>query len=78
MKNMKFKILSPEHSEAVQTELFRLGYRWLGEHISRKTPRYTDKTSLYTNGNVISYGRVIEGFSGHPNKETTLEELKLM
>ena len=75
LHNMKFRILSPEHSEEIQRELFRLGYWWLGKTGMFK---YMDKPFIYTNGMVISYGVLLFAFKKHRNTETTLEELKAM
>lgn len=71
--DMKFRVNSPEHSEEIQRELFRLGYKWPK---SLKEVTHTQMIFLYAN---------TDGTIGWSNSdvtpiqvETTLEELKLM
>jgi len=55
LKAIKFKITSPEHSAAVQSKLFEMGYAWCG-YI--KEAKYTDAKYLFAGtfgGNEITY-----------------------
>lgn len=77
MEAMKFKIESPEHSEAIQKELFRLGCKWRksGRKIVHLDTPYlvVDDLGGISGTNLSShFGRLV------PNVATTLEELKQM
>jgi len=75
MKNMKFKIESPEHSEAIQKELFRLGYFW--RHSSTKIINLMS-SYIITKGGRIFWSDSSYVYNSINSTETTLEELKLM
>ncbi len=44
-KNMKFRVSSPEQSEALQMKLFEMGYSWVASGINIK---YTDAEAIFT------------------------------
>lgn len=46
LPNMKFRIKSPEQSEAIQEKLFALGYSWAGVYSETYT-RFTNMPYLY-------------------------------
>lgn len=72
---MKFKVHSPEHSEAIQKKLFELGYKWA---CSGKE-RYLGVNSnfLYTDTDAqITHGTDAEWFNNKSYYvETTLDDL---
>lgn len=80
MENMKFRVESPEHSEAIQKELFRLGFMWA--LIEPQKPRVTEEPflfcSCYDNSITWCSARQEWFYNEHHYTETTLEELKLM
>lgn len=75
MKAMKFRVHSPEHSEAIQERLFKLGYSWF----SGKNTQFQDKPFLYTkkNGYVLHDG-ALEVFLKEDAIQTTLDDLYKM
>lgn len=77
MKNMKFRVKSPEHSEEIQRELFRMKGSW---GVNCFEVMNTDKPFLYIylKSKEISFGMNEFYFEHHENTETTLEELKAM
>lgn len=81
MKNMKFRIESPEHSAAIQKELFRLGYKFVT--YPHNTFAFLDLPFLFAGNTEDGYPsirihRIKKVFKDHSYTETTLEELKLM
>lgn len=76
MKEMKFRVYSPEHSEAIQGMLFELGYGWVG---SDKEAREIHEPFLFTE----SDGRILKTnlypfFDADKSTETTLDDLYKM
>jgi hypothetical protein len=63
MKNLKFKVSTPEESREIQELLFQLGYEWI--HHRRKV-KYTDKPYLFaksnTNRKIITWDSCTEHF----------------
>lgn len=81
LHNMKFRILSPEHSEEIQRELFRLGFRWIDS--SPMSVKQSNAWFLFAyvnehKPNTIDHGNAFGYFKYHKHTETTLEELKAM
>lgn len=78
LHDMKFRVHSPEHSEEIQQQLFRIGFNW----IDGKKPKHTDSSFLYATdhqmGMYLSVGGSEYIFNDHDHTETTLEELKAM
>ena len=72
MKDMKFRVHSPEHSEAIQEKLFELGYN-LGRNVLFLN---TDSNFLFaTKEGSIYYNNLEIGFEEEYYKETTLDDL---
>jgi len=73
MRNLKFKVESEKHSEDIQNELFRIGYKWGrgGQSIQE-----TDKPFIIvSNGGTIYFAE--DRFDELEDSETyTLEQLK--
>jgi hypothetical protein len=71
MKDLKFRVKNPQHSEAIQKRLFELGYKWE----ARTSLYHTEKPALfcYKKG-IITYGS-LEDICDHPNTEATLDDL---
>lgn len=72
---MKFRVESPEHSEKIQRELFRLGFGWLTEI---KVFKNTDKSYLIAEYDDMTITYANRSFEQIDAIETTLEELKNM
>lgn len=75
MKNAKFRVLSPEHSTAIQTRLFELGFKWAGG--GETHPIYLKDRFLYLERNPqqITRGGDPDCFSENPATERTLNDL---
>lgn len=76
MNNMKFRVNSPEHSEEIQRELFRLGYEWFmtGGIIHTESPVLYARSTGH-----ITYDDLEDEFDLNlAYAETTLEQLKAM
>ena len=73
MENLKFRVHSPEHSEAIQKRLFELGYEWC---VCGKTVNHTEAPLLtcYENGSIYKNSSY-DGYDARPNKEATLDYL---
>ena len=75
MKNLKFKVHSPEHSKAIQKRLFELGYGWTGcggevlHTHSRSVFTYANKKNI-----TAGYSDIVDS-STHPNIKATLDDL---
>lgn len=54
MNNMKFKVDSPEQSEALQKVLFSMGCDWAG-FVETKSIRYSDKPYIFLTHNRITF-----------------------
>ena len=76
LHNMKFRVLSPEHSEEIQRELFRLGYESILN--DSNIIKYPEIEYLYTVDGFIKWGNDEDEFFDTNATETTLEELKVM
>ncbi len=74
MKNMKFKINSPKHSEEIHKELRRLSILCSGFKNTKAKFIITDIFEF----NGLFYTDNESDFIEHPYTETTLEELKAM
>lgn len=73
MKYMKFRILSPKHSVAIQKRLFELGCRW--SHTRATEPHLTNKAFLFCKGSCITWDNLEDYFNNSRAKETTLDDL---
>jgi hypothetical protein len=73
MKNLKFKVHSPEHSAAIQKRLFELGYRW---SVNKKNIIHTEYPYLlcYRNG-AITFSYTKSTFESKSNQLATLDDL---
>jgi hypothetical protein len=72
-EQMKFKVLSPSHSNNIQLKLFELGYTW---NNSSKTVMHTTMPFLYANSDgTIGFGELEEYFNDYTplHKEFTIE-----
>lgn len=77
MKEMKFRIKSPEHSIRIQRELRRLGYNFLGN--PQGNPMYINQPILIAReGGRIQYSSDASSFKKKNYPESNLKELKLM
>jgi hypothetical protein len=73
MKNLKFKVHSPEHSEAIQKRLFELGYGW---YLSGKVLKNKDVSYLFCDiEKNITYSTTEKYFNSHDNQLATLDDL---
>jgi hypothetical protein len=73
-KAMKFKVENPSQSEAIQRELFKLGYKWFGERL--QVVEEVEQPFLYAEPEgVIRYGDCADTFRFESNILTTLEQL---
>lgn len=73
MKNLKFKVYSPDHSEAIQKRLFELGYRWGSDGCIVSC---TDRFFLYADSEgYITHCNDDYEFEIHKNKEVTINDL---
>jgi hypothetical protein len=73
-KEMKFKVENPSHSEAIQRELFKLGYKWNSGDVE---VLYTTLPTLMTwDDGTITYFRNINSDSYPNHTLTTLEQLQ--
>jgi hypothetical protein len=73
MKNLKFKVQSPEHSAAIQKRLFELGYEW---GISGKEVSYQNEPYIYCyQSKSIQYGDVKKDFNSKSSQLATLDDL---
>ena len=71
MRDMKFRVHSPEHSKAIQEQLFKLGFSWLqGQELM-----YLDGDQLFANSNDLGYASDSEFYNNSTHKETTLDDL---
>ncbi|AFM54764.1 hypothetical protein P12024L_44 [Nonlabens phage P12024L] len=73
MKNLKFRVHSPEHSEAIQKRLFELGYQWRfgGKHIKNREAMF-----LFCNHRkIITMADDEVYFFDNENQLATLEDL---
>lgn len=76
MKPMKFRIKNPEHSEAIQRELFRLGYtQWDGS--TNVTHTVLSHLLARQDGGCL-FTHLHDTYDGWAAAETTLEELQVM
>lgn len=79
-REFKVKIFNDQKlSEAIQTKLFELGYRWVGEPLVRTDPVTTGSYGIYANrSGLLSYASVDTGgdfFRQDPKPEITVDEL---
>lgn len=73
MKTMKFRVNNSQHSAAIQTKLFELGYMW---SMVSKTPKHMDKPYLFaTDKGSITHGDNWSYFKNQGFTEYTLEDL---
>lgn len=73
MKALKFRVHSQEHSKAIQTILFELGYEW---NISGKNHSFITKPFIYCGEDCsIRFGTTESTFKEYLHKETTLDDL---
>ena len=71
-KALKFRVHSPEHSEAIQRRLFELGASLFNGYF----PLYTDKQYLYVQkGGYMNHGTDSVTFEASREKEATLDDL---
>lgn len=72
MKDMKFRVHSPEHSKAIQEKLFELGYEWAmtGYKINSSNMGF-----VYAREGVMIHGNGSEAYINSPLPETTLDDL---
>lgn len=70
LRNMKFRVSSPSQSEALQSVLFSLGYKWpSGAAVSNTGAEY-----LYTYNNaILNYGEFLSTFEDKINQEHDTE-----
>ena len=73
MKAMKFRVHSPQHSEAIQRKLFDLGYKWpvLENFVQLTNEPYLCVGELKT----LAYTKDIKVFLNNEGTETTLDDL---
>ena len=72
MKELKFRVHSPQHSEAIQKRLFELGYEWF---YHKAICVYLDEKYLYLESNEITYGTTESTYNQKTNTEATLDDL---
>lgn len=71
-KALKFRVLSPEHSKAIQARLSELGASWFKGDF----PQYTHKQYLYVQENGhMQHGTDSVAFGVSHEKEATLDDL---
>ena len=74
-ESMKFKVRDFKHSEAIQEELFKLGYGW--KFGGERRTQNMQEGFLYANfDKTIQCGETIEIFDDEPSVEYTLELLR--
>lgn len=70
LKNMKFRVASPQQSEQLQKVLFGLGYKWCDESHPLGVANHTTRNFLYAYDTGHLYYAEREGyFHDHENKE---------
>jgi hypothetical protein len=74
MKDLKFRVKNPQHSEAIQKRLFELGCEWR-KHGS--VLRKTDRPALfaYRDGAITFLDSIGPYFNEHLNTEANLDDL---
>jgi hypothetical protein len=73
MKDLKFRVKNPQHSEAIQKRLFELGYEWMANDM---VPIHKDAPYLYAdNVNDICFGDDEDFHLNCKNTEATLDDL---
>ena len=73
MRDMKFRVHSPEHSKAIQEQLFKLGVRFCSG--DNETPLYADASVLHVKNKIVSHGNSWSVNSYESCEETTLDDL---
>lgn len=58
---MKFRIETPEHSEAIQKALFALGYKWVSFFTEETRFHHTDQPYLYAADSTITFSDHMRG-----------------
>jgi Fe2+ transport system protein FeoA len=73
MKPLKFKVLSPEHSAAIQTRLFELGCGWplLGKEITHVKHKYL----FISKNGMIGYDDDVNYYTSDYRDEAVLDDL---
>ena len=73
MKDLKFRVKSPQHSEAIQKRLFELGYEW---HARGKVVIRDEEPFLFTyEDGAITFSNNGDVFMKHSATEATLDDL---
>ena len=72
MKDLKFRVKSPQHREAIQKRLFELGYEWLR---SKKEISYLDARYLYCQDGILFNGTTLHCYENEKHTEATLDDL---
>lgn len=80
MKDIKIRVHNPEHSEAIQKRLFKLGCGWSSwDGLNKGQPIHLDAKFLFAYANFnISKSKNEDWFLAHKNKEVTLDDLYKM
>ena len=75
MENLKFRVHSPEHSEAIQKRLFELGYSW--RHGGKEIENINQPFLLCDKSGYISYAYITQKgvYDRSISKEATLDYL---